>query len=187
MANEMKLKSEFNDAQIISLASGIEKIILDARKQSADLLSSVIVKTYWAVGQYIVNFEQNGNAKSKYGTTLLTKLAKTLTAKLGRGFSRPNLNNMRKFYLLYPNLSDMSSKLTWSHICELIKIDGAFERKFYEKECVAGNWNVRALARQMDSALYLRIASSKDKQGILKLANNGMEIQTPLCGFGFLS
>lgn len=147
MANEMKLKSEFNDAQIISLASGIEKIILDARKQSADLLSSVI--------------------------------AKTLTAKLGRGFSRPNLNNMRKFYLLYPNLSDMSSKLTWSHICELIKIDDAFERKFYEKECVAGNWNVRALARQMDSALYLRIASSKDKQGILKLANNGMEIQTP--------
>ena len=71
--------------------------------------------------------------KAKYGTSLLTKLSKVLILKLGAGYSRPNLNNMRKFYLLFPNLTDVSDKLTWSHICELVKIDDELERSFYEK------------------------------------------------------
>lgn len=73
----------------------------------------------------------------------------------------------------------MSDKLSWSHICELIKIDDELERSFYEKECVVENWNVRTLRRQMDSALFLRLASSRDKEGILKLAQNGIECQSP--------
>ena len=43
---------------------------------------------------------------------------------------------LRKFYLCYPNCQTVSDKLTWSHICELIKIDDKLERSFYEKECV---------------------------------------------------
>ena len=73
----------------------------------------------------------------------------------------------------------MSDKLSWFHICELIKIDDELERNFYEKECVVENWNVRTLRRQMDSALFLRLASSRDKEGILKLAQNGIECQNP--------
>ena len=73
----------------------------------------------------------------------------------------------------------VSDKLSWSHICELIKIDDELERSFYEKECVVENWNVRTLRRQMDSALFLRLASSRDKEGILKLAPNGIECQSP--------
>lgn len=84
---------------------------------------------------------------------------------------------MRKFYLRYPNCQTMSNKLSWSHICELITIDDDLERNFYEKECVAEGWNVRSLRRQIDSALYLRLAVSKDKEGILQLAQNGIVIQ----------
>ena len=73
----------------------------------------------------------------------------------------------------------MYDKLSWSHICELIKIDDELERSFYEKECVVENWNVRTLRRQMDSALFLRLASSRDKEGILNLAQNGIECQSP--------
>lgn len=73
----------------------------------------------------------------------------------------------------------MSDKLSWSHICELIKIDDELERSFYEKECIVENWNVRTLRRQMDSALFFRLTSSKDKEGILKLAQNGIEYQGP--------
>ena len=61
------------------------------------MLNTVLVQAYWNVGKYIVEFEQQGNAKAKYGTSLLTKLSKVLTLKLGTGYSRPNLNNMRKF------------------------------------------------------------------------------------------
>lgn len=167
------------DKQIISLADSISDLIIQAKKTSANLLNTVLVQTYWNVGKYIVEFEQQGNAKAKYGTSLLTKLSKVLILKLGAGYSRPNLNNMRKFYLLFPNLTDVSDKLTWSHICELVKIDDELERSFYEKECASENWNVRELRRQMDSGLFLRLAASKDKQSILSLAKKGIEIQTP--------
>ena len=138
-----------------------------------------MLASYWNIGKYIVEFEQEGNAKAKYGTALLSSLSKILRAKLGKGYSHPNLNNMRKFYLLYPNFQTVSEKLSWSHICELITIDNALERSFYEKECIASGWNVRSLRRQIDSALYLRLAASKDKDGILRLAREGSFIQRP--------
>ena len=167
------------DSLLNTLADDITNLIEEARNSSINLLSSMVVQTYWNVGKYIVEFEQKGNAKAKYGSALLTNLSKILTLKLGTGYSHPNLNNMRKFYLFYPNLSDMSNKLTWSHVCELVKIDDALERSFYEKECVKENWNVRSLRRQMDSGLFLRLAASKDKEGILvpKLSENLTEQQ----------
>ena len=67
-----------------------------------------------------------------YGTAMLSNLSKILRARVGRGYSHPNLNNMRKFYLMFPNFQtsdkslsnfQTSEKLTWSHICELITID----------------------------------------------------------------
>ena len=89
------------------------------------------------------------------------------------------LNNMRKFYLRHPDYHLVSDKLSWSHICELIKIDDDLERSFYEKEAVSEKWGVRELQRQMESALFLRLAVSRDKEGILSLAQVGIEIQTP--------
>ena len=68
-------------------------------------------------------------------------------------FSCPILNNMRKFYLLYPICQTVSDKLSWSHICELITIDDDLERSFYEKECIASHWNVRSLRRQIKEEL----------------------------------
>lgn len=71
------------------------------------------------------------------------ELSHQLTARFGRGFSRPNLVNMRKFYLCYPDCQTVSDILTWSHIGELIKIDDDLERSFYEKECIAQKWQRR--------------------------------------------
>ena len=73
----------------------------------------------------------------------------------------------------------MSDKLSWSHICELIKIDDDLERSFYERQTVNENWSVRELQRQIDSALFLRLAVSRDKEGILSLAQRGIEVQKP--------
>lgn len=171
-----------SDTNLNLLAKKISKLVDESKNALASSVNSTIIKTYWAIGKYIVEFEQNGNAKSKYGTSLLTRLAKLLSLRLGKGYSRPNLNNMRKFYIFYPNLSDLSdkfSRLTWSHICEIIKIDNELERNFYINECAEEKWNVRSLRRQMDSALYLRLAASKDKTGILELAKKGIVIQEP--------
>ena len=161
------------------LISNIESIVSEAKEKIAGSVNSVMTETYWTIGKYIVEFEQDGQAKSVYGSGLLTALSKELMLRLGKGYSRPNLNNMRKFYLRYPNCQTVSDKLSWSHICELIKIDDDLERSFYEKQAINERWGVRTLKRQMDSALFLRLAVSRDKEGILSLAKEGIEVQKP--------
>ena len=170
------------DADLMQLADIIVAEIEAERKQLAININQTVKRTYWNVGKHIVEFEQKGNARAKYGTHLLTSLAKILMARVGRGYSRPNLNNMRKYYLLYPicqtsDIFQTSEKLTWSHICELITIDNDLEREFYEKECIAENWTVDALHRQKESGLFMRLAQSKDKEGILQLAHKGQNLQ----------
>jgi len=170
---------ELPDEGLLQLADNIAALINDSRNRVAKEINNALVMTYWNIGKYIVEYEQDGKSKAKYGTSLLSSLARILRGKVGRGFSRPNLNNMRKFYLLYPICQTVSDKLSWSHICELITIDDDLERSFYEKECVVSEWDVRTLRRQMDSGLFLRLASSKDKEGILKLAQEGVVVRQP--------
>lgn len=167
------------DTELSVLADTISNLVVEAKSHLSQTINTTLVVTYWNVGKYIVEFEQQGNVKAKYGKALLSSLAKILRVKLGKGYSRPNLNNMRKFYLLYPICQTVSDKLSWSHICELITIEDDLERSFYEKECIAERWNVRSLRRQMDSALYLRLAASRDKEGVLQLAQKGVVIQQP--------
>ena len=177
MRDEMNVEPV--DSELNRLADSIAALVNEAKKHLARSANVVMLASYWNIGKYIVEFEQEGNSKAKYGTALLSSLSKILRAKLGKGYSHPNLNNMRKFYLLYPNFQTLSEKLSWSHICELITIEDDMERSFYEKECIASGWNVRSLRRQIDSALYLRLAASKDKEGILRLAREGSFIQRP--------
>ena len=180
---------ELPDADLLQLADRIVAVIEKGKQQLAISINQTIKETYWNVGRYIVEFEQHGNAKAKYGTSLLSRLAQILRARVGRGYSRPNLNNMRKFYLMFPicqtseksetAICQMSDKLTWSHICELITIDDTLEREFYQNECIAEGWTVDMLHRQKESGLFMRLALSKDKKGILELAHKGQQIQTP--------
>ena len=162
-----------------TLISNIEQTVAIAKEKLATSVNTTITETYWQIGKYIVETEQDGKIKAAYGKKLLTTLSHELTLRLGKGYSRPNLNNMRKFYLKYPNCQTVSDKLSWSHICELIKIDDDLERSFYERQTVNENWSVRELQRQIDSALFLRLAVSRDKDGILSLAQRGIEVQKP--------
>lgn len=179
---------ELLDPELESLANKIAQVIEEGKQALAININQIVKTTYWKIGQHIVEFEQQGNVRAKYGTALLTNLARILRAKVGRGYSRPNLNNMRKFYLLYPNcqtsdnsisICQTSDKLSWSHICELVTIDDQLERDFYEKECISEGWSVDELHRQKESGLFMRLAVSKDKQGVLQLAHNGQQVQTP--------
>lgn len=134
------LTSTDNDSSLQPLIDNISLAINDARRKVASHINTAMTQTYWQIGKYIVEYEQGGQAKVAYGTSTLTMLSKQLTARFGRGFSRPNLVNMRKFYLLYPNCQTVSDNLTWSHISELIKAEDELERSFYEKECIAQKW-----------------------------------------------
>lgn len=73
----------------------------------------------------------------------------------------------------------MSGKLSWSHYAELLSISDGLARSFYEKQCIKESWSVRELQRQRGTALFERIAISKDKEGILALSSQGQLIDSP--------
>ena len=115
---------------------------------------------YWRL---IIEIQQ-GDERASYGDFVLEKLSKKLTNEFGKGFSTGNLERMRKFYICFPITTTVSSKLSWSHYLELIKIDEDAKRNFYLKECINSRWSVRELQRQRDSLLYERLALSLDKK-----------------------
>lgn len=121
---------------------------------------------------------QQGKERASYGNIVLEKLSYKLTKEFGKGFSSKNLRTMRKFYLRYPIWKTVSSKLSWSHYLELIKIEEEYKRNFYLKEAINSKCSVRELQRQKNSLLYERLVLSKDKKKVLELSEKGQIIST---------
>jgi predicted nuclease of restriction endonuclease-like (RecB) superfamily len=69
--------------------------------------------------------------------------------------------------------------LSWSHYCELLKVEGLLARSFYEQEAVQNNWSVRELKRQINSMLFERLALSKDTKAVMKMVRKGQIIEKP--------
>ena len=166
------------DSEYVRLVSLISGVWDKAKENAALAVNTELLDASWATGRYIVEFEQGGEAKARYGEQLITNLAKDLTRMRGRGFSRSNLIYMRKFYLTFPKSETLSHQLTWSHYFELLKCDDPLEMQFYLKECVKEGWKVRELKRQINSSLFQRLALSADKEGVLALANEGHQVQS---------
>lgn len=70
-------------------------------------------------GLYLVEFENAGGSRSEvYGVKLLSTLSKSLSERMGRGWSKRTLELYRKFYLTYPEIAQTASAqsfLSWSH------------------------------------------------------------------------
>ena len=179
---DIKYNSEqlqINDPEYLRLVSLISDTWENAKGKAAMAVNTELLDANWQTGRYIIEFEQGGNAKAKYGEQLITKLAKDLTRIKGRGFSRSNLIYMRKFYLTFPKSETLSHQLTWSHYFELLKCEDSLEMQFYMKECIKEGWKVRELKRQINSSLFQRLALSTDKEGVLALANEGHQVMSP--------
>ena len=162
-----------------NLVSQISETYSMGHQKAVMAVNSNMVETNWKIGQYIIEFEQGGVFKAQYGKALLENLSKDLSRIHGKGFSRSNLNYMRLFYQRYPICEELPHKLSWTHFCELIKINDSLERSFYEKQTIIENWSTTELIRQKRSSLFLRLAASKDKEGILLLSKQGQIVQHP--------
>ena len=176
-----KRKAEFlsDDSKFDGLVERIVSLVSSAKESLFRQIDDILVVTNWHIGEYIVEFEQEGNTRAAYGEEIIRNLSKRLTIRLGRGYSRSNLQNMRRLYLAYPKCQTVSGKLSWSHWCELLEIEDSLERQFYENECISQHWGVRTLRRQIESGLFMRLAQSMDKKGILRLAEKGHIISSP--------
>ena len=159
------------------LISNIGRILEEGRRKAVQSVNQILVQTYWKIGRQIVEYEQEGEERAKYGGNMLSTLSKDLQMKHGKGFSISNLQYMRLLYIKYQNHQTLSGKLSWSHLVELLSIEDDLARGFYEKQCLSEKWSVRELRRQIDSALFHRIALSKDKKGVLELSVKGQIIE----------
>lgn len=172
----MPIKQDDSYQQLIN---SIATLMESARTHIALEVNTTMVDTYWHIGQYIVEFEQAGEARAKYGKGLINQLSRDLSSLYGSGFNRNNLQYMRKLYVVFPNRTTLSCKLTWSHYIEFLKIDDDMERSFYMRLCEKERWNTRELKRQMDSMLFHRIALSKEPSDVSALLQEGFHVQEP--------
>jgi len=169
---------KLTDSKSRDLYGRIRVIIENARNNVVRAVNSQMLTAYWHIGQEIVEEEQKGKSRAEYGVRLIEKLAKQLSNHYGKGYDSSNLWNMRKFHITYPILDAVRRELSWTHYRILIRIDKPEARSFYEIECIKNNWSARELERQKGSLLFERLALSKDKKGLMKLAQKGQELQT---------
>jgi predicted nuclease of restriction endonuclease-like (RecB) superfamily len=188
--------------QVDTLLADIRNLILSARRTVVRSVDTLQVLTSFEIGRRIVEHEQQGTRRAAYGKLVVEELAKRLTTEFGKGFSKSNLEYMRRFYAMYrdryPSIaqtvsgqslavplaprstsSQPSFALGWSHYVLFMGIGDSEERAFYEIEAVENGWSIRELRRQVNSGLYERLALSRDKRGIRKLAQHCQIVGRP--------
>lgn len=102
----------------------------------------------------IIEDEQENSERAEYGKKLLKELSKKLTKEYGKGFSKSNLFNMKKFYLKYQKFQTVSGKLSWSHYCEILSISDDKERAFYEENGIQSKYALGGLSNQIFASKY---------------------------------
>lgn len=175
----------------------IKQLLQSAKERAVVAINTTMVYTYYEIGRRIVNEEQNGKNRAKYGEEILQKLSLALTKEFGKGYSYRNLKMIRQFYIVYSHdqirqtafaqsqhypatIEGRRFYLSWGHYIKLMRISNIDERHFYEIESYANKWSVRELNRQFDSSLYERLALSMDKEKVKQLAQVGQVIEKPI-------
>jgi len=168
-------------------------------------VSSGLTLRNWLIGYYIVEYEQKGSDKAKYGDKIINNLVQKLSHI--KGMSATNLRLFRTFYTTYIQIQQIVSvkfdiakleiqqtvsvksvevpvdkllkTFTFSHFIELLRIEDDLKRVFYEVEAIKANWSVRELKRQINSQAYERVGLSTNKKELIDSLNLTSEKYTP--------
>lgn len=187
-------KTLVNVQPLDSLFEQVSKLIEQARSFVASTVNTAMTATYYEIGRFIVENEQQGNQRASYGKQVLKGLSERLTQRFGMGWSVETLKKCRTLYKTYsPQIGSTTQTesdlvhtvdqiplphVSWNHLQILMRIENQDERHFYEIESIKQNWSVRQLQRQYASSLYERLALSRDKDKVMRLANEGQTIAT---------
>ena len=205
--NEIEKNNQIIEARAEQLANRIETLVVEARKKITSTVNVAMVYTNYEIGRYIIEDEQGGKIRAEYGKGVLNAVSARLTARLGKGWSVENLTAMRKFYVLYSKtvtsgyeiqetevqttdleiqgenrnqrLRNHQFVLPWTHYLILTHVSDPEARSFYEIEASKQQWSKRQLQRQIGSGLYERLALSRDKDEVMRLATEGQVVEKP--------
>ena len=163
--------------------SEIKEALLLSRNQAYSAVNFAMVQAYWQIGRIIVEHEQNGNARADYGKSVLQELSSRLTKDFGKGFSVRTLQQMKKFYVVFPNTNALRSQLTWTHYRLLLSVENEQARQWYMDEAIASAWSSRQLERQISTLYYERLLASRDQSPVKAEAD---ELTAPLSAENFI-
>ena len=164
------MKNEINesvyDINMDKLCQNSIELIKYARNITAKQVNNVQIMTYYSLGRWIVEVQQQGKHRAEYGKKIIINLSKKLTEEFGKGFSESTLEKARKFYLTYKDrisetlFTEFAIKksetvftifeeehpfvVTWSHYLQLMRIENEDERSFYEIEAAREKWGAAA-------------------------------------------
>lgn len=203
MANKKDLIND-RDTEVLNIESLCRNsidLIRYARGLVVQHINIIELMTYYALGKWIIEVQQEGKDRAKYGERVIDRLSEALTEEFGRGYSRETLRNTRKFYQVYQERISQTLftefvgqksqtlfgklekenpfRLSWSHYLILMRAKSQEERDFYEIEAADSNWSVRTLQRQYGSSLYERLLLSTDKDKVKEIAEKGQIIEKP--------
>jgi predicted nuclease of restriction endonuclease-like (RecB) superfamily len=200
----------------------IRSMIEAARHQVAATANLALVNLYWNIGRVVTQEVQRNEKRAGYGEQLLVGLATLLTEVYGAGYSRSNLQDMRRFFecfeirqplasesgtrqigqplagesarprvplpvvaespahrILQPSRGESSGLLVidfrkdfhlgWTHYRILLGIADTGQRRFYFEQASVQRWSKRELHRQIDSALFERVALSRNTRKLVAL------------------
>lgn len=156
------------------LYNEIKEALLSTRQQAYSAVNFAMVNAYWQIGKIIVEHENNGGFQLGNRVLEFEALATRLSAEFGKGFSVRTLQQMRKFYLCFPDANALRSRLTWTHYRLLLQVENKEARNWYMNEAVEVGWSSRQLDRQISSLYYERLLASRDKAPVEKEAKELM-------------
>lgn len=113
-----------------------------------------------------------------YGIYSTVSISATVLPKLGTAVDSTDFGN--SVAEIQPSSPEPHKfVLSWSHYLILMRVKDANARSFYEIECAKQNWSIRWLQRQVNSSLYERLALSKDKDEVIRMATEGQVVEKP--------
>ncbi len=132
------------------ILSDMCEIIESSQKAAYQAVNVALVQRNWLLGYRIASEELQGEDRAKYGSEIIKKLAKELSAEYGKGYNKSNLYSFYTFYKIYPEIfQTLSGKsnglLSWSHYATLLQVKEKKARDWYEKESLEQTWSVRTL------------------------------------------
>ena len=153
-------------AETDDVVEDVVAIIQSAQTTAHRAIDTTLIRRNWLVGMRIVNEELKGGQRSEtYGRKVVPRLAKELTRRLGKGYTRTSLYQYVKFYRMFPEivqtLSGQSPQmLSWSHYIELLRVEDPDARAWYERDAAEQAWSVRTLSRNISTQWYHRLLSN---------------------------
>ena len=171
--NEMQQNGQKIDyVKTTDLAGDIEHIINSAQHFAQKAVNVTLVQRNWLLGKRISEEELTSSGNEDYGKKIITRLAKKLTEKYGKGFTRSALYRYVQFYKAFPEIVATLSRqsrsvLSWSHYLVLLRVEDEGARAWYEHEALAENWSVRTLDRNVSTLYYERLLASQDKAPVV--------------------